>query len=104
MNALAARTRTHQSSVSVVVQRLVDHGLVCHAISSADRRRAQLSLSPRGRTLLQRSPRAAQDRIIESVERMPSAQRRELARLLDRVVRGAGLSQDLPHMFFEGEK
>src|SRR5262245_81630 len=49
LNELAARTHTHQSSVSVVVTRLVDAGLVRRGRSGLDARSVTLSLSPRGR-------------------------------------------------------
>ncbi|HZI40736.1 MAG TPA: MarR family transcriptional regulator, partial [Gemmatimonadaceae bacterium] len=38
LNELAERTATHQSSVSVVVRRLVDRGLVTRVASESDRR------------------------------------------------------------------
>src|SRR3982750_410730 len=45
INALAARTYTHQSSVSVVVRRLVEQGLVVRQPSASDRRRRELKLT-----------------------------------------------------------
>src|SRR5689334_1546776 len=45
VNELAARTFTHQSSVSVVVQRLVKQRLVAKVTSSDDRRRVRLGLT-----------------------------------------------------------
>src|SRR4029077_16371906 len=46
LNDLAERTATHQSSVSVVVRRLVDRGLVSRTSSSADKRRIEIDLTP----------------------------------------------------------
>src|SRR5213078_2142253 len=43
LGELAARTLTHQSSVSVVVQRLVDRGLVARSRSTRDGRRVELA-------------------------------------------------------------
>src|SRR5882724_4856948 len=43
---LAERTLTHQSSISVVVKRLVAARLVSRARSPSDRRRVELSLTP----------------------------------------------------------
>src|SRR3954468_11045805 len=68
LNDLAARTLTHQSSVSVVVQRLVDRKLVTRAASRDDARRVVLSLTPAGRALVRKSPQAAQERLIEAIE------------------------------------
>src|ERR1043166_2172329 len=52
LNDLAERTATHQSSVSVVVRRLVDRGLVTRTSSAADKRRIEIDLTPAGRGLL----------------------------------------------------
>src|SRR3954463_14128091 len=48
LNALAARTRTHQSSVSTVVTRLVSRGLIRRTRSAGDGRTLELSLSASG--------------------------------------------------------
>src|SRR5205814_2997070 len=52
LNELAERTATHQSSVSVVVRRLVERGFVTRVAASADRRRVQIALTPEGENLL----------------------------------------------------
>src|ERR1700742_2932637 len=52
INTLAQRTHTHQSSVSVVVQKLVDRKLVARAAADADARRLQLSLTAAGHRAL----------------------------------------------------
>jgi DNA-binding MarR family transcriptional regulator len=101
VNELAARTLTHQSSVSVVVQRLVARGLVARTVSPEDARRAELSLTPRGRALLRRAPSAAQDRLIAALQRLPSVERRDLARALRRLLQAMGEAEPNPPMFFE---
>src|SRR5690349_23944856 len=53
LNELAERTATHQSSVSVVVRRLVERGLVSRTSSSSDRRRIEIAVTPAGRALLE---------------------------------------------------
>jgi DNA-binding MarR family transcriptional regulator len=103
MNALAARTRTHQSTVSVVVKKLVHRGLVNRSASSADGRSVELMLTARGRKLLDKAPHAAQERLIEGIERLPTTERRVLARSLRRLVEAMSLSDEAPEMFFEGE-
>src|SRR4051794_24798768 len=52
VNELATRTRTHQSTVSGVVSRLVESGLVKRESSPRDARRVELSVTPRGISLL----------------------------------------------------
>src|SRR5262245_9985775 len=56
LNQLAAATATDQSSVSVVVARLVGGGQVRRRTSARDRRRLELSLTPKGRASLRRAP------------------------------------------------
>jgi DNA-binding MarR family transcriptional regulator len=104
LNELAARTRTHQSTVSVVVKRLVTAGLVKRATSSADGRRIELAPTPAGRALLRRSPGAAQERLIDGIERLPATQRRGLAAALRQLVAAMQLEDEAPRMFFEDDK
>jgi DNA-binding MarR family transcriptional regulator len=101
LNDLAARTRTHQSTVSVVVSRLVARRLVRRHQSQTDGRRVELSLSPKGRSLLERAPLAAQDALIGGIERLPHAQRASLAATLGALVGAMKLDDEAPAMFFE---
>jgi DNA-binding MarR family transcriptional regulator len=103
VNELAERTLTHQSSVSVVVQKLEQRGLIERLRSADDARRAQLSLTPAARKLMKKAPRAAQDRMIDAVNAMPPNDRRKLAALLSELARqvGGGDEADEPSMFFE---
>jgi DNA-binding MarR family transcriptional regulator len=103
VNELAARTLTHQSSVSVVVQRLIARGFVKRAPSKKDGRSVLLSLTPAGRRVLAGAPGAAQDRIIAGLTRMPSPSRRQLAGLLERLIAESGLADVVPGMMFEEE-
>lgn len=98
---LASRTATHQSSVSVVVQRLVAGGMVASRSAPDDRRRRELSLTARGRALLARAPEAAQDELIAGLRRMPAADGRRLAQLLVALVESMGASGEPASMFFE---
>jgi DNA-binding MarR family transcriptional regulator len=103
VNELAERTHTHQSSVSVVVHRLVEKRLVKRGESEADRRRAELTLTPEGRKVLSRSPHSPQDRMIEAIDSMPVENRKQLAIRLAELVAAMGLSGQMPEMFFEAE-
>ncbi|HVZ71455.1 MAG TPA: MarR family transcriptional regulator, partial [Polyangia bacterium] len=51
VNELAARTLTHQSSVSVVVAKLARRGLVARARAADDARRLEVTLTPAGRAV-----------------------------------------------------
>ena len=101
LNDLAARTHTHQSSVSTIVARLVDRGLVTRTRSPRDGRTIELQLSSRGRKLAARAPNAAQQRLIQGIRELPPARRRGLATALATVARAMDSADGEPVMFFE---
>jgi DNA-binding MarR family transcriptional regulator len=101
LNELADRTRTHQSSVSVVVQRLVDRGLVDRARSGGDARRIELHLTAAARRLLGDAPDTAQQRLIAAIERMTTASRKNLSQMLIHLTDELGSPDSAPMMFFE---
>jgi len=101
MNEMADRTCTHQSSVSVVVTRLVDHGFARRVTSDQDRRQVRLTITPAGRRILKEAPEAAQDKLIAAVGRLAQPDRLNLARMLEQLVAAAGLSQSPAALFFE---
>lgn len=100
INELAAATHTDQSSVSVVVRRLVDASLVSRRPSTTDSRRVEVKLTARGRKLLLSAPETAQSRIVSALESMPAARRSELAASLATLASATGL-EGSPGMFFE---
>lgn len=101
VNELATRTATDQSSVSVVVSRLVAQGHVRRAPSKRDRRRVELTLTKSGLALLESAPEAAQDRLIFALNQLPKAQLKGLSQTLAQVVELAEVSQEVPSLFFE---
>jgi DNA-binding MarR family transcriptional regulator len=101
LNELAARTLTHQSTVSVVVDRLVRRQLVIKRRAQADARRVELRLSARGRALVRRAPQVAQARLIEGLRALPRSEVCELARLLRRLLRAMHATREPAAMFFE---
>lgn len=101
LNALATRTRTHQSTVSVVVKRLVEHGLLTRTTSELDARRVEIRLTRRGRAVLERAPLAAQDKLIAGIERLPRKQRSVLAGALRGLVTAMQLDDHPSATFFE---
>jgi DNA-binding MarR family transcriptional regulator len=86
LNELAARTLTHQSSVSVVVSRLVERGLVSRRTSQEDGRRVLIDLTARGRELVGRTPESAQSRLLAGLRRLPPKRLGELARAMNLLV------------------
>jgi DNA-binding MarR family transcriptional regulator len=102
LNDLAARTFTHQSSVSTVVARLVEQGLVSRQRSSGgDSRKLELVLTGRGRRMATRTTGAAQERLIASIQQIPAESRAQLSALLQRVVGGMNTPARQPRMFFD---
>jgi DNA-binding MarR family transcriptional regulator len=104
LSELSARTRTHQSTASVVVKRLVERGLVSRAPSPRDARCLQLRLTKRGQRLLERAPLAAQDRLILGIDRLKPAEQKRLASALHELVAAMQLSDQAPVMFFEEDQ
>jgi DNA-binding MarR family transcriptional regulator len=88
LKELADRTATDQSSASLAVGKLVNDGYVLRKLSEEDRRQVRLSLTSKGRALVRKAPPAAQERIMESVQAMPSADRAHLMALLDALMGG----------------
>ncbi len=103
LNELAARTHTHQSSVSTVVTRLVEAGLVARQRSERDARRLELALTARGRRLIARTPGVVQNQLIRTIETLPARSRRQLAVLLRQVVGGLDTRETRPPMFFDDD-
>jgi DNA-binding MarR family transcriptional regulator len=104
MAELAGRTLTDASSVSVVVQRLTERGLVVRAVAPDDARRTTLRLAAPAKRLLANAPRSPQADLLHSLEQLSASERKELERLLEKVVHGMGIDENAPTpMFFEGE-
>ena len=101
VNELAARTATDQSSVSVVVSRLVARGHVRRTPSKLDRRRVELTLTKSGRVLLEAAPEAAQDRLLLALTQLPKTDLMALSRILGKVVEMAEVANETPSLFFE---
>jgi DNA-binding MarR family transcriptional regulator len=100
LNELAERTHTHQSSVSVVVGRLVERGLVDRVRAPDDTRRLHLRLTAAGRALLRRSRPAMQEQLILAIASLPPARRRSFASTLELLVQRMGLTTAPAAMMF----
>ena len=103
LNELAERTLTHQSSVSVVVSKLVERGLVQRRPAPGDARRLALLPTKEGLRLRDRAPAPAQDRLIAALAALPAAERSRLADGLERLVRALGLDERAAPMLFTDE-
>lgn len=82
INDLAQRTTTHQSSVSVVVKKLEEQGLVKRTVSREDSRRVLVSLTDQGRERLGTIPRTIQEEMIDSLQNMTPEKTTQLSALM----------------------
>lgn len=103
LNELAARTLTDQSSVSVVVTRLVAAGLVTRDRDGRDARRLVLHLTRSGRALLQKAPPVAQPRLLAVFDRLPESERKRFADTFEEIVTSVGAEEGPAPMFFEDD-
>lgn len=103
LSELAEKTRTDQSSVSVVVTRLVESGYVTRDRDKRDGRRLVLNLTKSGKAVTDKSPPAAQEKIIEALERIPAADRKRFADVFSKIIEELGESTAEAPMLFEDE-
>lgn len=101
LSDLAERTRTTQSSVSEVVSRLVRRGLISRRASAADRRRAELTLTPAGEEILAHAPESVQERLLAGFATLGSGERQALAEGLEAWLTASKLGTVEPVLFFE---
>jgi DNA-binding MarR family transcriptional regulator len=101
INALAERTMTHQSTVSVVVRRLVQRKLVKKVRAADDARRVELTLTAAGAALLREAPEVMQVRLARAIGELAPADRDALGRGLHQLVTALGVGDAPPAMFFE---
>jgi DNA-binding MarR family transcriptional regulator len=103
LRELADRTLTGQSTVSEVVTRLVDRGLVTRSASTSDGRRAELTLTASGHQAIADTAPTAQERLAAALAEMPRERRLALVEALDDWVEAAGLADMPAGMFFDGK-
>lgn len=103
LNELADRTATHQSSVSVVVRRLVERGYVTRTASPADKRRIEIAVTQSGRELLAGAPMTIQTQLVNALREMPRDDQNTLADLLERWLIAARIDFASPPMLGEDE-
>ena len=105
INELAEATETTQSTVSAVTARLIDRGLIASSRSSEDARRAEVSLTPRGRALHRKAPATvAQIRLAAALKDLADKDADVLARLLDAIVATMGIGSEPAPMMFDEER
>jgi len=101
INDLAVRTLTHQSSVSVVVAKLVKGKLVKRMASKLDARVVELHLSKKGAELSRRTPQPVQERLLSGISKLSPQIRRGLVIGLQSLIEKSGIQDEQPSLFFE---
>lgn len=101
VNELAARTLTHQSSVSVVVTKLVKRGFVRKQRSVLDSRRAELAISEMGRRAIGKNPEPVQERLIAAIRGLPPRTRAGLATGFESLLKASKFDREPAGLFFE---
>jgi DNA-binding MarR family transcriptional regulator len=101
VNDLATLTRTHQSSVSEVISRLEEKGLVDRRPAAEDRRRVELRLTPAGEALVNQHGRTPQEEMLEAIDTLPPETRKSLAQGLRALAAAVSPAGETPPLFFE---
>lgn len=99
---LAALTATDPSSVSVVVRKLHQKGLVGKKASGKDRRRLEVTLTAAGTKACLKAPVPVQQILMERMQRLAPDERQNLADLLERVAPPPEDGHPAPMFFQEG--
>ncbi|HEY7192807.1 MAG TPA: MarR family transcriptional regulator [Gemmatimonadales bacterium] len=100
---LAAALAVHQSSTSVLLDRLEERGLVRRVRGRLDQRFVEIELTARGTKLAAGAPEAAQGRLLHALEAMPSRQVRAIKEAVTQLV-AAMEAGDVHARFFFAEE
>lgn len=105
INELAEATLTHQSSVSVVVSKLVQRQLIDRLVNEADSRSVELRISKQGQYLLSKSPPSIQELLMKGLDKFEQKERRFLAKGLQALIQKSGLeNEEAPMLMEDGEQ
>jgi DNA-binding MarR family transcriptional regulator len=99
VGALAEALAVHQSSVSVLLDRLEEQGLITRRRRSSDQRVVDVDLTPGGAAMATDAPEAAQGRLLHALDAMPAAEVRRLSAAVRRLV-AAMEAEDVHAEFF----
>jgi DNA-binding MarR family transcriptional regulator len=99
VGALATALAVHQSSISILVDRLEQRGLVRRVRQRPDRRSVRVELTQRGATMAADAPEPAQGRLLHELNAMTAAELQRTRRVIDRLV-SAMEARDVHARFF----
>ena len=97
---LAATLAVHQSSTSILVDRLQKRGLVRRLRGRLDHRFVEMELTRRGAALAADAPEPAQGRLLHALEAMSPSQVRKIRHAVDRLVEAMEATDVTVRFFF----
>ncbi|HUL02982.1 MAG TPA: MarR family winged helix-turn-helix transcriptional regulator [Gemmatimonadales bacterium] len=100
---LAAALAVHQSSISILLDRLEKRGLVRRVRGRPDRRVVQVALTTRGATMASEAPEAAQGRLLHALDVMSAHERHRIRRAVDRLAAAMEATDVKARFFFSDE-
>ena len=101
INDLSQRTSAAQSSVSVVVARLVRAGHVKRGRVAGDGRRVTLTATARGRTAVRKAPPPATERLLEALGALSGSESRAISRGIGALLAQLGAGVEGAPLLFE---
>lgn len=99
---IAERTLTDPSSVSVVVTRLCERGLVHRQQDLNDKRKSLLAITEQGQALLDRAPLPYQTKVLAALRALPRQRLHQLQLGLSALLEGTDTGSRAAPLFFEG--
>jgi DNA-binding MarR family transcriptional regulator len=100
---LAARLAVHQSSISMLLDRLEKRGLIRRIRSTPDRRIVRVALTKRGLATVAGAPEAAQGRLLHALGAMSPAELQRLHRAVERLVTAMEATDVKARFFYSDE-
>lgn len=86
LKELSREVYLNPSTIVGIVDRLEKSGILTRERSVKDRRRVRISLTDRGKDLVERSPSPLQDSLVRSIEQLPELERATIALSLERII------------------
>jgi DNA-binding MarR family transcriptional regulator len=100
---LADALAVHQSSMSILVDRLDRRGLVRRIRGRNDHRVVEIELTQRGAGLATDAPEPAQGRLLHALQAMPAGEVRKIRHAVDRLVQAMEATDVHARFFFAEE-
>ena len=101
VNETADATMTDRSSAAAVLDRLVERGYVVRQQADYDRRRAEFTITARGRRAMGRAPTPPTVALVDGIRSLTPASRRALARSLSALTHVMQISHEPAGMLFD---